>query len=842
MLPVEVAQISPSLGAPLVTDETSLWYREYELIERARARPVRLTYHMPGPDDADVDADARARARTWLSLDSHNFELEVEPEVNSVLSNAGRSAVSLICVQGDLGVGKSYLMNTLAQQPGLFGVSAGSTSSTIGAWLSPALVSLSTFAGSRPADVPAAGGPLLGFVDMEGQGDRGLAYDIKLATPLLVVSHVVLLYFQVSTRLQKEVILNKLAVLGRAAGQIIAGVDDGESAARQLGHVHVVLRDCTHSQLECEELLFDPEPLGDTTGEQLALLEERNATRVQVRTRFSSAHVWCLPPLTLSRRQRASFPADYRELSHPDHGHEDNQEYVDKIDELRECLAGQLRSERTLGGAVLTGTTIAQLMPRIREELARPHPSINPISMVEAAHELEAGTHLEAETARVRATCDEIASELEVGPLADDAVMDRVEAALRDAATRLQESTRTLLSRVHERAVAKLSTFGEEQRATMRVRAREARIRHAQAALLHAMGAEQPEIQVLQDAIGAATNAGVDELVIARAQELHAKLMEAAHELEAGTHLEAETARVRATCDEIASELEVGPLADDAVMDRVEAALRDAATRLQESTRTLLSRVHERAVAKLSTFGEEQRATMRVRAREARIRHAQAALLHAMGVNEADADALQAAIVDAIDAGVDGVVVVRAKEHHARLVAAQQLVGAVEGQQTVDLRELRSGISSAKECGLPATQLGRLQAHERKMSEALRQLEVQVRRPVATSAMEKTLDAALPERHVALLGQAIQAAEAAHVQDPLLQAAHQRLARVKADVRARNVRCMHAAMACVAITTSLAFSCPRWLAALFGPLLFPLLLAGAVLYTAYGQDAVNALS
>lgn len=167
-----------------------------------------------------------------------------------------------------------------------------------------------------------------------------MRYDVKLATPLLVVSQVVVLNVNSGPRPPKEEILNNLAIMMRAAQQIATSVSGGggvggsgdvasTAAARPFGYLHVVLRDCDNEEGECAGLIFNPEPLDGCTGEQREAVEARNTIRAQVSSAFSAEpKVWCLPPLVLSKKQKAKMPADYRKLAEM---HEDNQEYIDKV-------------------------------------------------------------------------------------------------------------------------------------------------------------------------------------------------------------------------------------------------------------------------------------------------------------------------------------------------------------------------------------------------------------------------------------------------------------------------------------------------------------------------------
>lgn len=99
--------------------------------------------------------------------------------------------VSLVTVLGSARQGKSFLMNALAGSDTAFLVSPEVRPCTAGADLSPTLMPLSEFSslGSEFDGLPFnSSDPTIGFVDMEGQGDRSSERDVRLATPFLLLS------------------------------------------------------------------------------------------------------------------------------------------------------------------------------------------------------------------------------------------------------------------------------------------------------------------------------------------------------------------------------------------------------------------------------------------------------------------------------------------------------------------------------------------------------------------------------------------------------------------------------------------------------------------------------
>lgn len=105
-----------------------------------------------------------------------------------------------VTIWGPARCGKSFLLNCLARSDGgshIFPVSSEMTACTTGADLSKTTLELKKFL-HEPGSVGEGGhlagaltpSPAIGFVDVEGQGDRHLSHEIMLATPLLLLSKV----------------------------------------------------------------------------------------------------------------------------------------------------------------------------------------------------------------------------------------------------------------------------------------------------------------------------------------------------------------------------------------------------------------------------------------------------------------------------------------------------------------------------------------------------------------------------------------------------------------------------------------------------------------------------
>lgn len=98
-------------------------------------------------------------------------------------------------------------------------ISHGNEPCTVGVDAASVLAPLERFA-QQPVATEASN-ILVGFVDVEGQGDKGQAYDVQLLCPLLLVSRVAI--FNWRGKVQKDDLLEKLKVNPRspAGGRLL---------------------------------------------------------------------------------------------------------------------------------------------------------------------------------------------------------------------------------------------------------------------------------------------------------------------------------------------------------------------------------------------------------------------------------------------------------------------------------------------------------------------------------------------------------------------------------------------------------------------------------------------
>ena len=147
----------------------------------------------------DADVKRYPTALKWFELKpgANSYRMAVHAAGSDVFAQVQPAAtpVSIIAVCGRVRTGKSYLMNALAKVSDLFVTSSQAHSLAHGVHVSSRTFNSSTF-GPLPE---GASGTELAFVDMGGQGNQGRNYDLKLVSPLLLVSNVVLLNVQCST-------------------------------------------------------------------------------------------------------------------------------------------------------------------------------------------------------------------------------------------------------------------------------------------------------------------------------------------------------------------------------------------------------------------------------------------------------------------------------------------------------------------------------------------------------------------------------------------------------------------------------------------------------------------
>ena len=313
------------------------------LLLQPHTGPTLSSTHTPPAAQAMSGTETEA-ARKWLTMDKDQSSnvLCVDESATASLRALGPVALSLIMVCGRARTGKSFLMNMLMEQPGFFTVRSGQDPTTVGADLS-SFKPYSDFAGS--AGGCGVGGQV-GFVDVEGQGDRGPKNDMMLAAPLLLVSKAVI--FNWKGEMARDEMLDKLGVLAEVARRIRA---DGNAAGhyRIFGHLHVVMRD----QASIEGVfvrLFEDEKCSATD----AAAVERNTKRAILRQSFASIRVWGFPaPVELTKDLNAGKFTEAHVLP----------TFVEALKAFKTILVQQLSEPLALCGRILSAADVAEFVP-----------------------------------------------------------------------------------------------------------------------------------------------------------------------------------------------------------------------------------------------------------------------------------------------------------------------------------------------------------------------------------------------------------------------------------------------------------------------------------------------
>ena len=305
-----------------------------------------------------ANADQPCMSSSWIQIDAHGRMSVDDRAATSVLAPLGDvDPLNLISIFGAARQGKSFLMNCLAGREGTFKISNDRDPCTQGIDISRTTVPLREFAsmdgGAAVAPVAGASALRVGFVDAEGQGDRDVNYDARLASPVLLMSRCVI--FNWKDSLQKDRIIQSLGVMVKAAANVVEGSGGGAAGAssKKFGHLHIVFRDWVFASSDgpagVYKQLFERERSADHDA-----MVRNEVRRVLVEEAFESVHVWLFPPPTervddLGKQLR---PSDL------------SARFRDGIKGLRAELAAQLRAPMAqFGGRALTGGTLARLAP-----------------------------------------------------------------------------------------------------------------------------------------------------------------------------------------------------------------------------------------------------------------------------------------------------------------------------------------------------------------------------------------------------------------------------------------------------------------------------------------------
>jgi hypothetical protein len=283
----------------------------------------------------------------WLVCSGADSAVVVH-DVSNVFQACDDTLCNLVAVFGKAREGKSFLLNCLTGDgcSGCFDVSNSHSPCTKGVDLSKRLHNLATLTEDstltdRERQIA------VGFVDIEGQGDKDVSYDANLICPILLTSKCVI--FNWKGELQKDHILSTLGIMARAAQNITS---DSHSA-EVFNHLHIVFRDwqaANADPLSVQAHIFDLETEHDGAGYDL-----RNRLRKQILESFASIRVWLFdPPSEYTRDLKQKLTFDKTSAA-----------FRGQVRALREALAQQLREPTYVAGHALTGRAYGPLTEQI---------------------------------------------------------------------------------------------------------------------------------------------------------------------------------------------------------------------------------------------------------------------------------------------------------------------------------------------------------------------------------------------------------------------------------------------------------------------------------------------
>lgn len=176
------------LDAPVVEVMTSS-----EVKETMAAPPIVRRLSQEEQKDMFYHSAERAidvQGHQLLSLEQGHLALSVGGEEVLAKQDPNRH-LNLCFIFGNARSGKSFMMNCLSGRQGIFQVLNTAEPCTKGVDISSYLMEHSHLA-KHTKQATVENNPLLGFVDVEGQGAEDNSYDTMLALPLLLTSKVCL--------------------------------------------------------------------------------------------------------------------------------------------------------------------------------------------------------------------------------------------------------------------------------------------------------------------------------------------------------------------------------------------------------------------------------------------------------------------------------------------------------------------------------------------------------------------------------------------------------------------------------------------------------------------------
>ena len=302
----------------------------------------------------------------------------IEDPTNNVVRMV-TDPLNLISVMGPARSGKSTLMNLLAgcRVSELFPTYPGMETFTKGIYVPTRMLSLPEFS-ALEGDPPVQSSTSdikVTFVDTEGQGAIGTAYDMSLFSPALISSRVVI--YNRTGGLLIEEIINQLGMMTQAAQRLQVANDS--SSGPIYGHLFIVFNQFRLNKTDTAATLRAT--LVNDEREADAASRNRNSIRALLRSAFESIQVYILPDQLKeeSRDQLADGTKPFLLID------DFRPKFLEYFRILRQGLSQALVQPRELKkGVPLTGGALADFMPQFAAAINKAEP-LNIPSIFEAA-------------------------------------------------------------------------------------------------------------------------------------------------------------------------------------------------------------------------------------------------------------------------------------------------------------------------------------------------------------------------------------------------------------------------------------------------------------------------
>ncbi|GAB7354939.1 hypothetical protein MBLNU459_g5559t2 [Dothideomycetes sp. NU459] len=323
------------------------------------------------PDNAEVLAGLPA------------YSLKVIEEPANKFVRLIKDPLNIISVMGPARSGKSTLMNLLAgcKVTELFPSYPGSVTFTKGVYIPTRLLSLPEFSAldGEPTVQASDSHIKVSFVDTEGQGAVGDAYDMNLFSPALISSRVVI-YNRTGGMLTEE-ILGQLGMMTQSAQRLSAS-GDGQGGAPSgpiFGHLFIIFNQFRLTAKEDAKFLQDL--LMTNEEETDSASKTRNKIRQLLRSVFESVQVYILPDALKEEARDALSDGTKPFLLLDDF----RPKYLEYFKVLRTGISNALvRPREITKGVSLNGGALADFMPSFAAAINKAEP-LNIPSIFEAA-------------------------------------------------------------------------------------------------------------------------------------------------------------------------------------------------------------------------------------------------------------------------------------------------------------------------------------------------------------------------------------------------------------------------------------------------------------------------